>query len=54
MKYVKRREIPPTLEPLTVTVHVGEDEEVIAMGTVEVEDIEGCVSCLILKYKQYR
>ncbi|KAF6026848.1 hypothetical protein EB796_014832 [Bugula neritina] len=42
VKYAGLREIPPTLEPLTVTVHVGEDEEIIGMTTVEVEDIEGC------------
>ncbi|XP_067946384.1 uncharacterized protein [Watersipora subatra] len=42
VKYIKNREIPPTLEALTVTVHVGEDEEVVAMGTVEAEDIVGC------------
>ena len=39
-----RREIPPTLEALTVSVHVGDDEEIIGMSTIEVEDIEGCVS----------
>lgn len=38
------KEIPPALEPLTVTVHVGPDEEIVGMATVEVEDIEGIVS----------
>lgn len=49
VKYAGLREIPPTLEPLTVTVHVGEDEEIIGMTTVEVEDIEGCVSIYNLR-----
>lgn len=43
-----RHEIPPKLEPLTVSVHVGEDEEIIGMATIEVEDIEGCVSANML------
>jgi len=50
VKYAGLREIPPTLEPLTVTVHVGEDEEIIGMTTVEVEDIEGCVSIKCMEY----
>ena len=44
VKMEGRREIPPTLEALTVSVHVGDDEEIIGMSTIEVEDIEGCVS----------
>lgn len=42
--YKGRTEVPPTLDALTITVHVGDDEEIVAMGTIEVEDIEGCVS----------
>jgi len=39
-----RKLIPPTLQPLTVSVHVGENEDIVGMATIEVEDIEGCVS----------
>lgn len=48
MKKIGRKEIPPKLEPLTVTVHVGADEEIIGMANVEVEDIEGCVSLMMI------
>lgn len=49
-----RREIPPTLEPLTVSVHVGEGEEIVGMATIEVEDIEGCVSPTIFSLIRQR